>query len=68
MIYQVTVEGARLEIPKDPTVCPPALAKLIASCWENMPKNRPSAEDVQVSLEALAAELGIVDELNIRTT
>ena len=58
MIYQVTVERARLDIPRDPMRCPPALQALIASCWDELPKNRPCAEEVQEQLQALASQLG----------
>lgn len=58
MIYQVTVERARLEIPRDPRRCPPALQALIASCWDELPRNRPCAEEVQEHLQALQAQLG----------
>lgn len=57
MIYQVTVEHARLSIPQDPTRCPRPLHDLIASCWDEQPNRRPTAEDMQGTLEALAANL-----------
>ena len=53
MIYQVTVNNARLEIPKDEVRCPPELQALIASCWNDQPSARPSAAEVQISLEGM---------------
>lgn len=62
MIYQVTVEHARLEIPRDPQVCPPELQQLIAACWDEQPRNRPSAEELQARLEDLATQLGLMGQ------
>ena len=55
MIYQVTVNNARLEIPKDEARCPPELQALIASCWHDQPNTRPSADDIQITLESFLA-------------
>ena len=53
MIYQVTVNNARLEIPKDEARCPPELQALIASCWHDQPSARPTAVEIQINLERL---------------
>ena len=34
-----------------------SLQKLIASCWENQPQDRPSAEEVLARMEGVAREL-----------
>jgi hypothetical protein len=57
MIYQTTVEGARLDVPSDPAVCPEPLQRLITSCWANQPKDRPTAIDVHEALEGIACGL-----------
>ena len=53
MIYQVTVNNARLDIPTDPERCPADLQSLIASCWDDQPHQRPSAEDMQACMEGI---------------
>jgi serine/threonine protein kinase len=57
MIYQVTVEHARLAVPRDPDRCPPAMQDLIASCWVEQPNARPAAEEMQAVLERLLADM-----------
>jgi len=47
MIFKVSVHNSRLKIPKDPAVCPPFIANLLASCWESLPNKRPSAEEIR---------------------
>ena len=63
MIFKVSVHNARLEIPKDPNMFPPALASLVASCWESIPETRPNAEEVlnqlEVFVERMMQEVGI---------
>ena len=54
MIYQVTVNNARLEIPKDNARCPPELQALMVSCWSNSPDDRPTAVEIQGALEELS--------------
>ena len=53
MIYQVTVNNARLDIPTDPERCPTDLQSLIASCWNNQPEDRPNAMEIQRQLQAV---------------
>jgi len=57
MIFKVSVHNARLEIPKDPAVCPPFIASLLASCWESLPDKRPSAEEIKCSLEEMLLDM-----------
>ena len=57
MIFKVSVHNARLVIPKDKALCPPALAKLLRACWETLPENRPTAEEVLAQLEQVVASL-----------
>ena len=57
MIYQVTINNARLDIPKDPKCCPPALQRLIESCWHNRPEDRPCAEEMLGQMEAVVQAL-----------
>eukprot|EP00798_Chlamydomonas_sp_ICE-L_P012514 gene12514-15727_t len=58
MIYQVTVENARLKIPEDPVRCPPALRALIELCWNENPKERIGAHELERTLEAISKECG----------
>eukprot|EP00798_Chlamydomonas_sp_ICE-L_P017435 gene17435-23739_t len=53
MIYQVTVESARLTIPEDNPRCPPPMQRLIASCWNEAPKDRPTAWEIQKQLDSI---------------
>ena len=46
------MERARLVIPSDRQLCPEPLRALIASCWNEAPKERPSSLEVQQQLEA----------------
>ncbi len=57
MIFKVSVHNARLDIPKDPVLCPPALQRLLAACWDSQPDKRPSAEEIQRQLEEVLAAL-----------
>ena len=57
MIFKVSVHNARLEIPRDPTVCPPVLAKVLAACWDSNPETRPSAEEIRSVLETERGKL-----------
>ena len=57
MIFKVSVHNARLDVPEDPSICPPALAVLLASCWDSLPERRPAALEVQQQIEALLASL-----------
>ena len=56
IIYQTTVKSARLDIPTDPERCPLVLQRLLASCWDDQPSNRPSAEEMLIQLEAITQE------------
>ena len=57
MIYQVTVERARLDIPEDAARCPRALRAIILKCWDEQPRLRPTAEELLEQLEAVAATI-----------
>ncbi|GAX74588.1 hypothetical protein CEUSTIGMA_g2036.t1 [Chlamydomonas eustigma] len=50
IILAVAIKGLRPSIPE---VAPLGLAALIASCWHEDPRRRPSADQVLTSLEAL---------------
>ncbi len=60
VMFEISVHNARLDIPKDPAVCPPALAALMTSCWQTDPSLRPSALEVQASLEGLLREIDCI--------
>jgi hypothetical protein len=51
VIYKVSINHARLDIPKDDNVCPPAIASILRQCWQDNPDSRPSASEVQEQLE-----------------
>ena len=53
IIFKVSVHNARLDMPKDPSKCPPAMASLLTACWENIPESRPLAEEVQQLIERI---------------
>lgn len=57
MIFKVSVHNARLDIPKDPEICPPALARLLTACWDSIPDRRPSAEEIRGQLQKMLASL-----------
>ncbi len=53
----VTIKDARPPLPDDPSVLPPRLRKLIASCWESDPLVRPCAAEVVKQLVLARREL-----------
>ena len=57
MIFKVSVHNARLDIPRDPERCPPALARLLTACWDSIPDKRPSAEEISEQLHEVLASL-----------
>ena len=57
MIFKVSVHNARLEIPKNPAICPAPVSKLINSCWESFPEKRPSAEAIKYEIENILLDL-----------
>ncbi|KAG1670201.1 hypothetical protein FOA52_014977 [Chlamydomonas sp. UWO 241] len=57
MIYQVTVEGARLQIPNGASSCPGPLADLIESCWASEPRLRPTAEEAETVLLGIRSRM-----------
>ena len=56
IIFKVSVHNTRLKIPKDPSMCPPQLALLLASCWESLPEKRPSSQAVKSAIEDIISE------------
>jgi len=51
-VLRLICDPAVSKRPPVPTLCPPNVAALIKDCWEHDPKNRPTAKDVDLMLQA----------------
>ncbi|EFJ49616.1 hypothetical protein VOLCADRAFT_117059 [Volvox carteri f. nagariensis] len=51
-VHKVVTQGARLEVPTDDNVCPYALRRLISSCTERHPSERPTIRHITNELPA----------------
>eukprot|EP00798_Chlamydomonas_sp_ICE-L_P021236 gene21236-28152_t len=58
IIFMVGVQCQRLELP---STCPPALAALIGSCWEEEPAHRPTFKEVLQELKDQAYDLSLIE-------
>ncbi|GAX74956.1 hypothetical protein CEUSTIGMA_g2402.t1 [Chlamydomonas eustigma] len=52
IMFKVSVHNARLDIPKDPSICSLPISRIINSCWETAPTNRPAALELMTRLES----------------
>lgn len=57
IIFAVGVQGQRPALPEDHEACPPALAQLVAQCWQEQPAARPSFTEVLARLQGMQREL-----------
>lgn len=62
-VYEVVKKGQRppLTMPPLPAETTPALRQLVADCWQNSPRKRPSFDEILTRLEVMLIEYAIPD-------